>query len=302
MPHPGIGRSEIGSFACLLLIVCCIADCGVVRLDFLDWPGFTAALLLVAGLPHGALHGELLTNRADDLTHISITTSVAVYIFLALSVALLWWLLPTAALIGLLVLSAYHFGGDWSGLKHVGERVIIGAALLSPPALTHQTSVAVIFSWLIPNEAASAVAGVMNSLSFLLLLSAAGVVSFRWQKSRAQCEEIVVVAFAATILPPFTFFVIYFCALHSMRHLADVRRTLSNVRSSAFVRRALRLHCNGLLCGGFGVFSASPNRSCLSKLGICRAGRAHSAAHAVMRATRQRVSENPPSRRVTVRA
>jgi beta-carotene 15,15'-dioxygenase len=248
VPHPGIGRSKIGSFACLLLIVCCIADRGVVRLDFLDWPGITAALLLVAGLPHGALDVELLTKRADDLTHISIMTSVAVYIFLALSVALLWWLLPTAALIGLLLLSAYHFGGDWSGLQHVGERVIIGAALLSAPAFAHQTSVAVIFSWLIPNEAASAVAGVMNSLSVLLLLSAAGVVSFRWQKSRAQCEEIVVVAFAATILPPLTFFVIYFCALHSMRHLAEVRRTLSNVRSSALVRRGVPYAATAMAC------------------------------------------------------
>ena len=248
MPHPGISRSKIGSFACLLLILCCIADRGVGRLDFLDWPGMTAAFLLVAGLPHGALDVELLTNWADDPAHISVTSSVIAYICLALSVTLLWWLLPTAALVGLLLMSAYHFGGDWPGLEHVGERVVVGAALLSAPALAHQTSVTFIFSWLIPNEAVSAVAGVMNSLSLPLLLGAAGVVCFRWQKSRPQCEEIIVVAFAATILPPLTFFVIYFCALHSMRHLADARLTLSNVRSSALVFRGAPYAATAMAC------------------------------------------------------
>ena len=151
-------------------------------------------------------------------------------------------------MVGLLLLSAYHFGGDWPGLEHVGERVVVGAALLSAPELAHQTSVAFIFSWLIPSEAVSAVAGAMNSLSLPLLLGAAGVVCFRWQKSRAQCEEIIVVAFAATILPPLTFFVIYFCALHSMRHLADARRTLSNVRSSALVFRGAPYAATAMAC------------------------------------------------------
>jgi beta-carotene 15,15'-dioxygenase len=238
VPHPGIRRSTIGSFACSLLILCCIVDRCMVRFDLLDWPSATAGLLLIAGLPHGALDIELLINAAEDPAHSSVTALVAVYVSLALSVALLWWLLPTAALIGLLLLSAYHFGGDWPGLKHTVERVVVGGALLSAPALAHQTSVAVIFSWLIPSEAASAVASAMSWASLPLLLSAAGVTCWHWRKCRAQCEEIIVAAFAATVLQPLTFFAVYFCALHSMRHIADVRQALSKLRARTLVLRA----------------------------------------------------------------
>jgi beta-carotene 15,15'-dioxygenase len=238
VPHLGIGRSKIGCIACSLLLLICVVDRCLGGFDLLDWPSATAGFLLIAGLPHGALDIELLTNAADDGTHFSVTALVAIYVSLALSVALLWCVLPTAALIGLLLLSAYHFGGDWPGLKHVDERLVIGAALLCAPTFAHQTSVAVVFSWLIPSEAASAVARAMSWASLPLLLSAAGVICWRWRKCRAQCEEIIVVAFAATVLQPLTFFAIYFCTLHSMRHLADVRQTLSKLRASTLVLRA----------------------------------------------------------------
>jgi beta-carotene 15,15'-dioxygenase len=260
VPKRGIGRSQIGCFACSLLILCCIVDRGVGSLDFLDWPGLAAALLLIAGLPHGALDIELLINSADDPVHFSVTASIILYVSLALSVALLWWLLPTAALIGLLLLSAYHFGGDWSGLERVGERVLVGATLLSAPALAHQSSVAIIFSWLIPADAASVVAGAMHWASLPLLLSAAALTCIRWHQIRAQCEEIIVVAFVAMVLQPLTFFVIYFCALHSMRHLADVRRTLSNLRGRTLVLRGAPYAATAMACCWVGsvFFSSVP--------------------------------------------
>jgi beta-carotene 15,15'-dioxygenase len=248
VPHPGIGRSLIGCFACSLLSLCCLVDHGQGSVDFLKWPGMTAAILLIAGLPHGALDIELLINSADDPAHISVTASVVVYVSLALSVALLWWLLPTAALIGLLVLSAYHFGGDWSCLEPVGERVVVGASLLCAPALAHPTIVADIFSWLIPGDTASVVAGAMHLVSVPLLLGAAVLTFSRWHKNQAQCEEIIVVALAAMVLQPLTFFVIYFCALHSMRHLADVRRTLSSFRGRTLVLRGAPYAATAMVC------------------------------------------------------
>jgi beta-carotene 15,15'-dioxygenase len=248
MPELSISRSKIGCFACSILILSCIVDRGTGSINFLDWPGAAAGLLLVAGLPHGALDIELLINKADDSTNFSVTASVFVYVSLALGVALLWWLLPTAALIGLLLLSAYHFGGDWSGLERVGERVVVGASLLSAPALAHSTGVADIFSWLVPSDMASVVAGAMYWASLPLLLSTAVLTCFHWGKNRAQCEEIIVVVLSAIVLQPLTFFVIYFCALHSMRHLADVRRTLSSFGGSALVLRGAPYAATAMAC------------------------------------------------------
>jgi beta-carotene 15,15'-dioxygenase len=252
-PNSGVGRSTIGCVACALLAVAGVIDFTLGRFDLLDWPGLTAGLILVVGLPHGSLDIELLINAKDDPAHFSLAGSLIAYVGTALSIVLLWWLLPSAAMVTLLLLSAYHFGGDWSGLGHGVERLAVGASLLSAPALVHESPVAFIFSWLIPSDMAVAIAGAMHLASVPLLLGVAVLASFRWGNNRAQCEEIIVVAAAAVVLQPLTFFVIYFCALHSMRHLADVRRTLSNSKGSVLIARGAPYVVAAMICCGAGA-------------------------------------------------
>ncbi len=233
----GQSRSSIGCFACALLVLACIVDQGLGPLDVLEWPGVTAALLVIMGLPHGALDIELLISAADDPERFPLTRSLVGYVGIVVGMLLLWWLLPVAALVLMLLLSAYHFGGDWLNFTHPVERVIVGATLLSAPALFHQASVAQIFSWLVSSDGGAVIAGAMHFAAIPLLVVAAAVLLLRWQDRRAQCEEITIVISAAVVLPPLTFFVIYFCALHSVRHLVDVRRTLSAQRVSLLVAR-----------------------------------------------------------------
>ena len=157
-PGPRPMRSTIGCFACALLLVACAIDYGGGTIDFLDWPGATAAMLLLTGLPHGALDIEVLRVAVHDTFHFSLMRALLVYAGIAASVLLLWWFLPAGALVFFLLLSAYHFGGDWTGFETAAERLIVGACLLSAPVLFHETSVALIFSWLVAGETASAVA------------------------------------------------------------------------------------------------------------------------------------------------
>jgi hypothetical protein len=72
-------RSLIGCFACTLLIVACVTDQALVSLDFLHWPGVTAALLVVIGLPHGALDIDLMIHAADDPDRFSLSRSLLLH-------------------------------------------------------------------------------------------------------------------------------------------------------------------------------------------------------------------------------
>jgi beta-carotene 15,15'-dioxygenase len=245
---PTIVRSTIGCFACALLILACVIDHGGGKFDFLDWPGVTAALILIIGLPHGALDIEIMVCATDDQADFSLMRALLSYISIALSVILLWWLLPIGGLIFLLLLSAYHFGGDWPGFETTFERVIIGASVLSATALVHENSVLHIFSWLVPIDAALVVAAVMHFISIPLLLIVVVLIGFRWRNARAQCEEIIVTSCAAVMLPPITFFVIYFCSLHSMRHLMETRQTLSGHSLGVIVARGAPYAFIALFC------------------------------------------------------
>jgi beta-carotene 15,15'-dioxygenase len=230
-------RSVIGCIACGLLILACVIDRGQGSLDFLDWPGHTAIVVLIMGLPHGALDIEILKTAKGNSAQFRFVRSIVSYVSAVLIALAFWWFLPTGALVLLLLLSAYHFGGDWPGLKSRGESLVVGAALLTAPALLHAAPVAQIFSWLVSPPAAQTVASVMHWLSVPLLLAVAASAAFNWKNSQAQYEEIAVVLFAAVVLQPLTFFLIYFCALHSLRHLADVRQNLSTETTSMLIRR-----------------------------------------------------------------
>jgi Brp/Blh family beta-carotene 15,15'-monooxygenase len=64
-------------------------------------------ILVLVGIPHGGID-HLIHNpeiRPKGLVHFIIR-----YLLLMLAYGLLWWLLPVAALIAFLAMSAYHFG------------------------------------------------------------------------------------------------------------------------------------------------------------------------------------------------
>jgi Brp/Blh family beta-carotene 15,15'-monooxygenase len=69
--------------------------------------GVFSVILVLVGIPHGGID-HLIHNpeiRPKGLVHFIIR-----YLLLMLSYGLLWWLLPVAALIAFLGMSAYHFG------------------------------------------------------------------------------------------------------------------------------------------------------------------------------------------------
>jgi beta-carotene 15,15'-dioxygenase len=227
-------RSAVGCVACAVLIIACGAQQFGHSVDVLKWPGTTASTILLFGMPHGALDIELLKFRSDRAAPFSLFRSLLGYVAVALAALSVWWLLPSLALVLFLLLSSYHFGGDWVGF--VGfRRFVIGAAVLSAPAMLHMDAVGAIFSWLVPEFAAHTIANVMHWLSFLLTTSASMLVITAGPERRAESEEITIVVLSAIVLLPITFFVIYFCALHSMRHLLDARHELAAEKTTSLV-------------------------------------------------------------------
>ncbi|TFC84327.1 Brp/Blh family beta-carotene 15,15'-dioxygenase [Cryobacterium sp. TMT3-29-2] len=163
------------------------------------------------------------------------TGFTAVYILVVVGVMLLWLVAPVASLAAFLLVSALHFGSDWNSDRSVWLRFLAGFGLLTVPALSHPDQVSAIYVVLAGDPGAS-VAGVQEWLGPLavagLLLAAVVAVRHRPHES----VEIVFATVLALVTEPLVFFLLYFCALHSFRHLkGGFRDERGNGRHTALV-------------------------------------------------------------------
>ena len=193
-----------------------------------------APLVAVLGLPHGALDLPIaealwpLTGWRRKLLFI------ALYLGLAGSVILIWLLLPGAALAVFLAYSALHFSGDWT-LASPSLRWSGGAATIGAPALLHHGEVEAIFAVLAAQEAAAIIADAAALVGALALAGfvLSGLLS-RQAREAAALEQAILWITAAG-LPPLMYFVVYFCALHSVRHFMATMRVNPDVRRAMAV-------------------------------------------------------------------
>jgi len=220
----------------------CAAAFAVVSTGLLEPDLKTQVLLLapfvaVFGLPHGALDLPI----AETLWPLRGWRGKALFacLYLGLSglVVLVWIIFPGPSLFAFLIYSAVHFSGDWND-SPAALRWSGGAATIGGPAVFHSEDVARIFGYLAPepiaNIAASclAVAGGAALAVFVAVLILQPVI-----RTRAAAEQ-VAIWIAAALLAPLVYFIVYFCALHSVRHTADIMTALKN-RNAALLTAGL---------------------------------------------------------------
>jgi beta-carotene 15,15'-dioxygenase len=210
-----------------------------VAVDFLAWPRTAALAVIVLGAPHGALDVAIAAHRQRLNPHWNVGRFLAAYVGFAACIAALWYLLPGICLVAFLVLSAFHFGGDWVAATSSPSRLVFGAAILLAPTVAHFDQVEAIFSWLAPSTESAAIARAML-WSAPFVICAALVIAARRVAQEPDSNEFLVVLTTALVLPPITFFALYFCLLHSVRHMLEVRTELAHLSVGDLVRLGWR--------------------------------------------------------------
>lgn len=179
-----------------------------------------AVLVALLGLPHGALD-PIIAHRVG-LWHgpKSLLTFLLGYAAISALVLAIWWLAPVLSLIAFLAISAAHFGGDWAVGRFVALRLLAGAALLSLPSLRNANEVAELYVML-SGPAAAEIAVTQAALGPALLAGLVVTAVIAAQRRFHEGLELLLVAAIALTTPPLVFFIIYFCLLHSVRHLRE---------------------------------------------------------------------------------
>ena len=216
------------------------------------------ALVLVLGLPHGALDLWIAARQrrfgeAGRFTRGGLVRFHAEYLSLAAAVIAAFAALPTLALVGFLLLSLWHFADDWRGLP-TPVRLGCASIVVLVPTLFHPGEVAAIFAAVTGREAGAvpALPYVFWMVSGWIVVGSAVLAGLtHW---RAGAEAAALAALAA-LLPPLVFFATYFTLLHGPRHLMRHAPLVAG-RRARLVLAGYTVAALGIVAG-FGAWLAS---------------------------------------------
>ena len=213
--------------------------CNIVSLPFIKAynlsisPLVCLLLILVIGVSHGSLDhikGRKLLKIFQINNIITFYTS---YFLLAVTIIILWVLLPTVVLITFLIIASFHFGKEDTQFlidnnSYLNQFLFFlkgSLVILAPLYFNFNETVSIFKLLLIENESFYQSLNVIENNNFLIIgimLSALSSIILFFKKFELRKFTIFFDYFSIIIInmhfSPLIAFTIYFCFLHSIRH------------------------------------------------------------------------------------
>ena len=183
-----------------------------------------AVLIVFFGVPHGALDPIFAQRQYQIRTVAGWIKFTVAYLVLAALVVALWWSAPTVFLLAFLLLSVVHFSGDLAPGAAVVSRVLYGGALVVLPALLHSSELTRLFSMLVDASAAQSLVAALHLIAWPWLLATVLAAAHSARADWMTALEIVSVTALAARLTPLLAFTVFFCGMHSARHILRTKK------------------------------------------------------------------------------
>ena len=178
-----------------------------------------AAMILLLGVPHGALDMIFARKLHQIGTPLGWACFGLAYGALAALVVGLWSIAPVVFLIGFLVISAGHFSGDPAQGTLAVSRVVYGGAVIILPTLLHPETVERLFAMLAGADAAALIMPWLTQAAWPWLTAIMVCSAIEAWRSWQTGLELLAVGVLTTLAPPLIGFAVFFCGMHSARHI-----------------------------------------------------------------------------------
>ncbi len=183
-------------------------------------------LILSLGISHGALDHIKGKKLLKLLNYKSISTFYILYIFIGVSIILLWLFFSKILLLVFLIVASYHFGKEDSEfIKNKSNLDLIyffkGSLVITAPLLFHKTEALNIFYNLNFDIAQSLFISNEFLYTFITISLFANIIIS--SNKQIDIKSLLLMDFISILLLNYFFnpilaFTIYFCFLHSIRH------------------------------------------------------------------------------------
>jgi Brp/Blh family beta-carotene 15,15'-monooxygenase len=177
------------------------------------------ALIVLLGVPHGAFDTIFAWRLYGIGSLLGWIGFVIVYLLLAAGVVAVWVVTPAVFLLGFLLISTVHFSGDPTEGTPLLTRLLYGGSILVLPALVHPEEVSRLFGLLVGEGTACMVIPWIRLLAWVWLPCVLLAVIWHTRRDRLGALEIGSVALLALTAPPLVSFTLFFCGMHSARHI-----------------------------------------------------------------------------------
>ena len=222
------------------------------RLDVHVQLAVLSPVVLLLGVPHGALDIVFVRQFVRIRSAAGWGLFSIAYLAAAASVVVLWWWAPGLFLAMFLLVSAIHFSGDPDGETSAAFRMLYGGAVIFCPLALHATEVSQLFASLAGVPAAQTIVAALQWATWPWV-AAIGVAAITGVKRNpVRSIELMSITALLTFAPPLIGFTIFFCGMHSARHVLRTR----DYSSAGTLRHLLRIAAGPMLVTVAGVASA----------------------------------------------
>ena len=185
------------------------------------------AFVVLIGLPHGAFDGAIALHLGYSRTLGGLIKFIGVYLGLAAAVVAFWVWQPGPALACFLLISAVHFGfGDATAASGIARALQIaahGGVAVFGISLFHLQQVIPLYAALTNGDVMLAV--IMTEFFPLFIMPVAAlylIAAIRDAGLRHRLVELALLCLLFSVVPPLVGFAIYFCVIHTGRHMRHI--------------------------------------------------------------------------------
>ena len=214
-------------------------------------------LILSIGISHGAMDNYKARKLLSIYKIKNKTIFFSTYIFISALVIFIWNLYSSFTLVAFLVVASYHFGLEDTSFLHKGNSIIDqifylikGSLIIFAPLFFYFDETLKIFETLMVSESFLTFLELEHwIINVCLFFSISGYFYFIYKNQFKDFEILLLDMFSIVVLnyvfSPLIAFTIYFCFLHSVRHIVsisydlDKNDFLNGVK--LFVKKALPL-------------------------------------------------------------
>lgn len=193
------------------------------------------ALIVLLGVPHGAIDVLFASQTYGLVTYTSWIKFLIAYIAAAAGIVLAWLVMPNVFFIAFLMLSMIHFSDDLNMPGINLTKLTYGMSIIVMPSLFYSAELTNLYGMIIDLNVAQHLVTVCQFLvypSALLLL-----IQLLFKKIALRTSiEIIAVLSVLIALPPLFSFTLYFCFMHSARHLIRSHFFLNQVTTQTFLK------------------------------------------------------------------
>ncbi len=197
----------------------------LVRLDHASLVAL--AFVVLIGLPHGAFDGAIARHLGYSRTLGGLIKFITAYLGLAAAVVAFWVWQPGLALALFLLISAVHFGyADATAVSRIARAVQIaahGGVAVFGISLFHLQHVTPLYAALANGDVMLAV--MMTEIFPVLIMPVAAlylIAAIRDAGLRPRLVELALLSLLLSVVPPLVGFAIYFCVIHTGRHMRHI--------------------------------------------------------------------------------